>query len=136
MQTALIYGLLLGGIGIFTRKPAGAAFAAVAILLTVFMIWRAFQWSPDPHAKRKFLLLALAIFASGLLGAVVIDTATTEILIRMGWCPRSVGCFWPSEASHPRNRVTAAMNRVGWSIMTMCSAPSMRSNRAGSRRLR
>lgn len=80
-------------IGAIFKQPSGAVAAALSVFIAGFVVRRAFQWSPDPHAKRKFLFLALAIFAGGLAGAVVVDIMTTEILIRMGRCPRSVGCF-------------------------------------------
>ena len=87
------YWLVLIFCGVIFRQPAGLLAALMSVYIAGFMVWRAFRWSPDPHAKRKFLLLALAIFAGGLVGAFVIDTVTTEILIRIGRCPRSVGCF-------------------------------------------
>ena len=97
-----IRGLLLGALGlslfvsvfsVVARKPSGFLFALLGLFATGLFVWRAFSWSPDPRARWKFLLLALAALVGGALGAVAIDTATVEILIRMGRCPQSVGCF-------------------------------------------
>jgi hypothetical protein len=86
---ALASSVVLFIFGILTRKPSGFVFGLVALYLAAVCIKRAFDWSPDPHARRNFLLFALATVVIGGLGTVAIDTATVELLMAMGRCPAS-----------------------------------------------
>ncbi len=92
---ALALSVLLFIFGMLTRKPSGSVFGLVALYLAAVCIKRAFDWSPDPHAKRNFLLFALASVVVGGLGTVVIDTATVEFLTAMGRCPTSASTPCP-----------------------------------------
>ena len=87
------FGLALVSFGLVSRRPSGLVFGLCALYLVALLIKRAFSWSPDPHAKRKFLFFAVASLAGGGLGTVLIDTLTVELLVRLGQCPINVRCL-------------------------------------------